>query len=229
MRRRDPPFPPPLPPSPGPPLTALLPPAHTTRLIRSLNSSPVSFSALTRSKSSPDMARPLKVGVQLPEVERVVRWSELREMARTAEAIGLDSIWVGDHLLYRGDGRPPRGPWEAWTTLAAIAAVTERVELGPLVAATTFHNAGDAGQAGSDGRRDQRRSADPGPGRRLERGRISRLRLPVRPSGQPLRGGVHDHPDPAGEGRCDFHGTLLRPRDCELMPRGPARNGGVRR
>ena len=81
----------------------------------------------------------MKVGVQLPEVERPVRWPELREMALTAERIGLDSVWVGDHLLYRDDGHPPRGPWEAWSQLAALAALTERVELGPLVAATSFH------------------------------------------------------------------------------------------
>lgn len=83
--------------------------------------------------------RPLKVGVQLPEVERVVRWPELAEMVRTAEGIGLDSIWVGDHLLYETDDGPA-GPWEAWSQLAAIAAITTRVEIGPLVAATSFHN-----------------------------------------------------------------------------------------
>lgn len=59
-------------------------------------------------------------------------------MARLAEAIGLDSVWVGDHHLYR-DERGARGPWEAWTQLAAIAAVTDRIHLGPLVAATSFH------------------------------------------------------------------------------------------
>jgi probable F420-dependent oxidoreductase len=84
--------------------------------------------------------RPLKVGVQLPEVERVVRWPELRDMARAAEQVGFDSIWVGDHLLYRDPGRQPTGPWEAWSVLAALAAVTERVELGPLVASVSFHN-----------------------------------------------------------------------------------------
>jgi alkanesulfonate monooxygenase SsuD/methylene tetrahydromethanopterin reductase-like flavin-dependent oxidoreductase (luciferase family) len=86
------------------------------------------------------MTRPLRVGIQLPEVERVVRWPELREMALLAERIGLDSIWIGDHLLYRDDGKPPRGPWEAWSTLAALAAATERVELGLLVASTSFHH-----------------------------------------------------------------------------------------
>ena len=63
-------------------------------------------------------------------------------MARAAEEVGFDSIWVGDHLLYREDGRPERGPWDAWTTLATLAASTERVRLGPLVACAAFHPPG---------------------------------------------------------------------------------------
>jgi alkanesulfonate monooxygenase SsuD/methylene tetrahydromethanopterin reductase-like flavin-dependent oxidoreductase (luciferase family) len=84
----------------------------------------------------------LRVGIQLPEVERVVRRDELAAMARAAEECGFDSLWVGDHLLYRGDGRPERGPWDCWTTLAWLAEITQRVELGPLVACTAFHPPG---------------------------------------------------------------------------------------
>jgi alkanesulfonate monooxygenase SsuD/methylene tetrahydromethanopterin reductase-like flavin-dependent oxidoreductase (luciferase family) len=84
----------------------------------------------------------LQVGVQLPEVEREVRWPELLAIAQTVESCGFDSLWVGDHMLYRGDGRPERGPWDVWTVLAALAASTERVRLGPLVASTAFHPPG---------------------------------------------------------------------------------------
>jgi probable F420-dependent oxidoreductase len=86
----------------------------------------------------------VRIGIQLPEVERDVRWPEYVAIARAAEESGFDSIWLGDHLLYDDEPEPPkeRGPWEAWTLLAALAAATERVTLGPLVACAGFHPPG---------------------------------------------------------------------------------------
>jgi probable F420-dependent oxidoreductase len=85
---------------------------------------------------------PVRVGIQLPEVERDVRWPEVRSIALAAEECGFDSVWLGDHLLYRGGALPARGPWDVWTQLAALAAVTSRVRMGPLVAATAFRAPG---------------------------------------------------------------------------------------
>jgi alkanesulfonate monooxygenase SsuD/methylene tetrahydromethanopterin reductase-like flavin-dependent oxidoreductase (luciferase family) len=171
------------------------------------------------------MARPLKVGVQLPEVEYVARWPEVRDMARRAEAIGLDSIWLGDHLLYRGDRLPPRGPWEAWTLLAAIAAVTERVEIGPLVAATSFHNPAMIAKKAA--------TLEEISGGRL----ILGLGAGWNESEYRAYGFPFDHRVSRFEeaftiirsllrdGRCDFHGTYYGLDDCELLPRGPRPHG----
>jgi len=67
-------------------------------------------------------------------------WDHLRAVADAAEASGLDSIWVYDHLLFRFPGREPQGIHEAWTVLAALASVTSRVELGTIVLAMPFRN-----------------------------------------------------------------------------------------
>jgi alkanesulfonate monooxygenase SsuD/methylene tetrahydromethanopterin reductase-like flavin-dependent oxidoreductase (luciferase family) len=64
----------------------------------------------------------------------------MREMARAIDDLGFDALWVGEHLLYRWPDRESRGPWEAWTQMAGLAAVTSRVTIGPLVACTGFHN-----------------------------------------------------------------------------------------
>src|SRR3954465_11362641 len=90
-----------------------------------------------RTRVQPPEGR-LRGRVQRPEGERAVPWPEFLAMARAAEAVGFDSIWVGDHLLYRGDGRDERGPGDAWSLLRALAAVTARVRIGLLVACCGF-------------------------------------------------------------------------------------------
>jgi probable F420-dependent oxidoreductase len=165
--------------------------------------------------------RPLKVGIQLPEVEREVRWPELLDLTRAIEDEGFDSIWVGEHLLYRWPDRPARGPWEAWTLMAAIAAATSRVEIGPLVACAGFHNPALLAK--------QAATIDEISGGRFVLGlgagwnqvefdafgfpfdhRIDRFEEAFTIIATLLR-----------EGAIDFDGRYFQARDCELLPRGP--------
>jgi probable F420-dependent oxidoreductase len=171
------------------------------------------------------MTRPCKVGVQLPEVERVVPWPEYLDLARRAESAGFDSIWVGDHLVYDLPDGSTRGPYEAWTTLAAIAAATERVEIGPLVASTGFHApAMLAKQAATVDAISQGRlilGVGAGWNRRefeafgfpYDR-RVSRFEEALAIIAPLLR-----------EGRTTFHGQFYDVDDCVLDPR-PVREGG---
>jgi probable F420-dependent oxidoreductase len=169
--------------------------------------------------------RPLKVGVQLPEVEREVRWPELLDMTRAIEDLGFDSIWVGEHLLYRWPDRPARGPWEAWTLMAGIAAVTSRVEFGPLVACTNFHNPALLAK--------QAATIDEISGGRFILGLGAGWNeTEFRAFGFPYDHRV-DRFDEAFtiirtllyDGAIDFDGRFYQARDCELLPRGP-RSGG---
>jgi len=66
-------------------------------------------------------------------------WTTLRAMALAAEEHGLDSVWGADHLIYRENGET-EGIHESWTLLTAVAAITSRVEIGPLVLALPFRN-----------------------------------------------------------------------------------------
>ena len=169
--------------------------------------------------------RPLKVGVQLPEVERFVRWSELLDMTRAIEDLGFDSVWLGEHLLYRWPDRPARGPWEAWTVLAAIAAVTNRVELGPLVACTNFHNPALLAK--------QAATIDEVSGGRLVLGLGAGWNeTEFRAYGFPYDHRVDRFEEAftiirtlLRDGSIDFDGRWYQARDLELLPRGPRPNG----
>jgi alkanesulfonate monooxygenase SsuD/methylene tetrahydromethanopterin reductase-like flavin-dependent oxidoreductase (luciferase family) len=78
----------------------------------------------------------MKVGLLLPlsddDGSGAPAWPFIRDLARQAEAGGIDSLWICDHLLFRLGGEAT-GIHEAWTVLTAVATATERVELGTIV------------------------------------------------------------------------------------------------
>ncbi|HJW22117.1 MAG TPA: LLM class flavin-dependent oxidoreductase [Candidatus Limnocylindrales bacterium] len=169
--------------------------------------------------------RPLRVGIQLPEVERVVRWPEYVAMARAAEAVGFDTLWLGDHLLYRWPGRESRGPWEVWTMLAALAASTSRIRLGPLVAATAFHAPAMLAKLAA--------TVDEVSGGRLVLGLGAGWNeIEFAAFGYPFDHRIDRFEEAftiirtlLREGAIDFEGRYYQARDCELLPR-PTRAGG---
>jgi len=163
----------------------------------------------------------MKTGIQLPEVEYEASWNDYLLMGTMAEELGFDSLWVGDHLLYRDDEHGTRGPWECFTLLTALAAVTTKVELGPLVASTSFRNPALTAKIAA--------SIDEVSGGRFILGlgagwneteylaygypfdhRIARFEEAFRIIRTLIR-----------EGEIDFQGKWYSATDCTLAPRGP--------
>jgi alkanesulfonate monooxygenase SsuD/methylene tetrahydromethanopterin reductase-like flavin-dependent oxidoreductase (luciferase family) len=75
------------------------------------------------------------IGLRVPQYG--TSWEAIRDAALRTEALGFDSVWVNDHL--QSPGRVKRDPtFDAFTTLAALAPLTERVRLGTVVASASY-------------------------------------------------------------------------------------------
>jgi alkanesulfonate monooxygenase SsuD/methylene tetrahydromethanopterin reductase-like flavin-dependent oxidoreductase (luciferase family) len=167
---------------------------------------------------------------------RPVRWADLREMARTAEAVGVDTLFLPDHLLFRKS--PPdnamqvnmpegktRGIWESWTILAALAEATNRIHLGPLVACTGFRNPAilakmaDTLDEVSDGR------VVLGLGAGWHEPEYDAFGIPYDHRVGRFEEALAIIVPLLREGHVDFQGQYYQARDCILAPRGP-RPGG---
>ena len=84
----------------------------------------------------------LPVGDMDAPAEPPTTWADVRTVAETAEGCGLDSVWIADHLLAEMQDGTVHGMHDAWTLLSAVATVTTRVELGPLVLCSSFRDPG---------------------------------------------------------------------------------------
>ncbi len=174
--------------------------------------------------------RPLKVGIMLPESEREMAgdtagWPDFLEMARAIEHLGFDSLWFADHLLMKVDGHEPQGAWEAWSMLAAFAAVTERIELAPFVSCTAYRNPALTAKMAE--------TVDEISCGRLILGLGSGWAEPeYRAFGYPFDHRFSRFEEAftiirklIREGAVDFHGEYYDVDECELRPRGPRPDG----
>ena len=177
-----------------------------------------------------DGKRPLKVGFGLPDSADgatgvTASWREIADVALRAEAVGFDSVWVQDHLLFRLPEREQEGVWESFSMLSALAAVTSRVEVGTLVTCTSFRNPALTAKMAD--------TIDEISGGRVILGlgagwhepeyrafgypfdhRVSRFEEAL----QIIHGLLHN-------GEIDFNGTYYQAHDCAILPRGPRRDG----
>jgi|SRR5579859_1381185 len=155
------------------------------------------------------------------EGEQPPRFAAIRDMACRMEDVGLDSIWVYDHLLYRWPGRPTDGIWECWTALSALAQATHRVQLGTLVLCTPFRNPAVLAKMAT--------TLDEVSGGRLTLGlgagwhqpEFDAFGVPFDHRASRFQEALEIICPLLRTGHVDFQGTYHAAPDCEIIPRGP--------
>jgi F420-dependent oxidoreductase-like protein len=73
------------------------------------------------------------------EGQEGLTWETWKTLATACEEHGYEGLFRSDHYL-SVQGHPERGSLDAWTTLAALAAITSRLRLGTLVSPASFRH-----------------------------------------------------------------------------------------
>jgi len=174
--------------------------------------------------------RPLKVGLYIPNGDGVmgcgnVRWADVLRVARKAEEVGFDSVWVADHFIFRFPDQEPMGRWEAWSLLSALAAATTRVEIGPLVDCMSFRNPALLAKiAETVDEISGGRPVLPGGAGRHEP-EYNAFGFPFDHRGSRFEEGLQIVHSLLKTGQATFHGRFEHAEGCEIRPRGPRPNG----
>ncbi len=89
--------------------------------------------------------RSTELGLVLPMEEAwtdgsTPRWVEIRELALRAEAMGFDTVWVPDELLWRREETGTHGWWECVAVTGAVAAATSRIKVGTWILSALHRN-----------------------------------------------------------------------------------------
>lgn len=173
----------------------------------------------------------IKVGLYLPNGDGkmspgIHRWSDVLRLAQKTEAAGLDSVWVADHMIFKLHGEPTEGRWECWQMLAAIAASTSRVEIGPLVTCTGFRNPALLAKIAETTDEISNGRLILGLGAGWHEPEFTTYGYPYDHRASRFEESFHiiDHLIRTGES--DFHGLYYTTDRAELRPRGP-RNGRI--
>jgi len=172
----------------------------------------------------------MKIGIVLDTVEgslegRTPTFRDLSAMAQVAEQVGLDSLWLADHLLYRFPGQDESAPWEALSMLSALAASTTRITLGTLVVCTSFRppallaKMADALDEISGGR------FILGLGAGWHRPEYEAFGYPFDHLASRFDEALHIIVPLLREGHVDFQGHYYQVHNCVLRPRGPSPAG----
>lgn len=175
--------------------------------------------------------RSLRVGVFLPLVDGQMdggspRGRDVIAMARAAEDVGFDSVWIPDHLLFRHPDRAAEGAWECWTILGALAAATSRVEIGPLVTCTAWRNPALIAKMADtvDELSDSRLILGLGAG--WHEPEFDAFGYPFEKVVGRFEEALQIILPLLRQGHVDHQGTYYTARDCELLPRAPRTGNG---